>query len=330
MEGGGPVSSYGPPRQGRLRPLTGAALATATVIVSAFVAVLAAGSAGSTSPPEGLIAFAREDGIYLMRADGSGARPIWRGGSAFPAFGLDWSPDGRRLVFTTLGESIWVLDADGTDLVRLVSAADSPLKWFNGPAWSPRGRTIAFVATRDDERNPDVWVVNADGSGLHRLARTPRLWEWEVDWSPKGGRIAVTDVWGWFCHLRLLNTDGSNLRTLNRGWRDQAATPRWSPDGRRIAFTRLSRSGTGGAVWITDAGFRSALRLTRAKVKDSYPTWSPDGRKIAFVRGGKGPLGAFLRATDIYSINADGTELTRLTKTRMGEWSPAWQPVTAP
>src|SRR3972149_3972474 len=71
------------------------------------------GGARSASEASGLIAFARLDGVYVMRADGSGARPLWRGSWAPSAWPTDvaWSGDGRRLAFATSG-AIRVMNAD--------------------------------------------------------------------------------------------------------------------------------------------------------------------------------------------------------------------------
>ena len=90
-----------------------------------------------------------------------------------------WSPDGRRLVFVRIrgGRSdIYVVDADGSRLRRLAHAiaftpkGGGPSSGFGAnPAWSPDGRTIAFMGNRDG--TDDIFAVNADGSGLRNLTR---------------------------------------------------------------------------------------------------------------------------------------------------------------
>ena len=84
----------------------------------ALVSGLLVGGARSASQASGLIAFVRDDGIYVMRADGSGARRITRTGQAALYGGVAWSPDGSKLVFATW-DDIWVMDAEGRDPVRL-------------------------------------------------------------------------------------------------------------------------------------------------------------------------------------------------------------------
>ncbi len=69
------------------------------------------------------------------------------------------SPDGKRIAFVR-GADIYVMNADGTDVGRLVENAYSP-------AWSPDGTRIAFVSGRDG--NEEIYVMNADGSGQTRL-----------------------------------------------------------------------------------------------------------------------------------------------------------------
>ncbi len=96
--------------------------------------------------------------LYTINADGSGLTRLTRNArqqSVTPT----WSPDGRRIAFVR-GADIYVMNADGTDVGRLVENAYSP-------AWSPDGTRIAFVSERDG--NDEIYVMNADGSGLTRL-----------------------------------------------------------------------------------------------------------------------------------------------------------------
>src|SRR6266566_317035 len=51
------------------------------------------------------------------------------------------------------------------------------------PEWSPDGTKIAFLSDRSG--NNDIWVMNADGSGLTQLTTDPHI-DWDPAWSPAG------------------------------------------------------------------------------------------------------------------------------------------------
>ena len=288
----------------------------------ALVSALLVGGARSANHAPGLIAFGRASGLYAMRTDGSGVHPLWTRGSVQD---LAWSPDGRRLA-VAVRDAIWVMDADGSDPVRITGLVRGKFGYsigFRSPTWSPDGRRIAYSYSPGIKADRDVWVMNADGSNKRRLTRTTGCAEVNVDWNPRGGPLVATCVFGWGTKdLRLMNADGSNVRTLLHSVAPKGAdAPEWSPNGRRIVFAEFWP--TWSEISVMDAANRSLVRLTNAKVIVSTdPDWSPDGRRIAFMHGdGKSP--------GIYVMNADGTGLRRLTH---GSWdrSPAWQPVEIP
>ena len=65
--------------------------------------------------------------------------------------------------------------------------ARAPSRAGSGPAWSPDGRRIAFHSKRDG--NPEIYVMNADGSGVTRLTYNGAR-DLVTAWSPDGRRIA--------------------------------------------------------------------------------------------------------------------------------------------
>jgi Tol biopolymer transport system component len=181
---------------------------------------------------------------------------------------------------------------------------------------SATGR-IAFSA--GPHPHEDVYVVNADGSGLRRLTDDPNA-DFDPSWSPDGRRIAYRHESGGgdsTAEIYMMNADGSQKRNLTRR-PGQDHSPAWSPDGRRIAFASV-RGGPTPGIWVMNADGSRQRRVSR--VSGEYPAWSPDGAKIAFDRLTFGPTG-----WDIWVVNADGSRLGPLIASRADEQGAAWSP----
>jgi Tol biopolymer transport system component len=111
------------------------------------------------------------------------------GGETELGLGYDpaWSPDGTKLAFDhPSGENdtgIWVMNADGSNPVRLTSSEDAR------PAWSPDGTKIAFQSRREGN-GWQIYTMNADGSNQTRLTNEPGV---NNEW-PTWGRAPSQDV----------------------------------------------------------------------------------------------------------------------------------------
>ena len=183
--------------------------------------------------------------VYVMNADGSETRRVTSGRT--PQTDPSWSPDGTSLVYSRDGELV-VIGADGSGERQIT---DTP--GANDEAdWSPRNNRIVFASTRD-RGPPQVYVMNADGSGATRLTdvRTYRGAS-QPAWSPDGARIAfVRDYNIW-----TMNADGTDAAPLTRRDGYSAALhPAWSPDGTLIVFSADNDLGRGSeyALAFADA-----------------------------------------------------------------------------
>ena len=270
--------------------------------------------------------------IYVMNADGSGATRLTHNdeNDRFPR----WSPDGRQIAFESVDE-IFVMNADGSGLIQLTDnyAREGSLRWspVGGssaaasvhpsptptaagtapqnplPGLAARGGRIVFRSHRDG--NPEIYVMNADGSDVTRLT-DDGAYDWLPSWSPDGQRIAFGSRRSGNSEIYVMNADGSGVTRLT--YSEASWGPSWSPNGRRIAFS--SWDGTDG-ISVMDADGWAVTRLANSESFEPDPSWSPDGRRIAFESSG-----------EIYVMDTDGSDVTQLTDNDVSDYSPSWSP----
>lgn len=214
---------------------------------------------------------------------------------------------------------IYTMEADGSNVQRLTNnpAPDS------SPRWSPDGTKIAFL--RSNGLTFDIYVMNADGSNQTRLTNNLRVLGEPPDWSSDGTRIVFALESGGFSFTReifVVNADGTNLTQLTNSGRN--SSPHWSPDGTRIVFYRFG--GTVG-IYVMNADGSNQTQLTNSPY-DHSPRWSPDSSRITFIsiRDDPSPTTCNDCNVEIYSMNADGSNQTRLTNNPRFDASPEWSP----
>jgi len=261
--------------------------------------------------------------VGVMNADGSDPVDLTNlpeVDDGFPA----WSPDGTMIAFTsrrTGNNEVFVMDPWGYNIVQLT---ENPTDDF-APTWSPDGRQIAFLSDRDNTTGVySIYIMDADGGRMRRLTNdggndyTPR-------WSPDGSTIVFRSVMNGQSDIYSVAVDGSNLTNLtnhpSEDW-----SPSWSPDGRWIAF-QTDRDGN-WEIYIMNADGSEQTNFTNDLADDEMPFWKPDNgnnavfntaSKLAFVASKGNDMALF-------TINADGANLTQLTQETILIMNPVWSP----
>jgi len=131
--------------------------------------------------------------------------------------------------------------------------------------------------------------------------------------------------------LGVVELDGSGLRDAFQGGPAvQYEQISFSPDGMRLAYINTWEADQG--IYVANADGSQAMKITD-HVNDSWPNWSPDGTKIAFVGTRFDASLGFCHPgvyadclTDIYAMNADGSEITDVTGDPGWEFDPVWSP----
>jgi TolB protein len=267
--------------------------------------------------------------IYTVDPDGSSLSKLTS--NIKPGGQPAWSPDGTKIAFGSQ-DSIWVMDADGSNLRRLTPNR-SDLS-YSDPTWSPDGTKLAFTGFIEPEVFvTDIYTMDVDGSNITNITRSPRVAETGIDFSPDGSQMCVARSTNAQLSLGMyvMNVDGSNLTRLTDPWGGIQCA--WSPDGTKIAYSHVRQEGSEiqiSDVYVMNADGSGKTNLTRNQAEGTYPAWSPDGTRIAFSSTrDSGDVFGVDTISDIYTMDADGSDVARVTKTPLNvtETQPDWQPL---
>ena len=154
-----------------------------------------------------------------------------------------------------------------------------------GTAWSPDGKTIAFISNISGRNN--LWLVPAEGGWPTQLTISDQR-QSHPTWSPDGKWIAYQsdydgdELWDIF----LVSPKTGQTVNLTNTRQIAEEHPVWSPDGRYLAYTVKPKTSSVFEIDVYDTVLRDVKHLTTHTPPDRInvePLWSPDGRWIAYT-----------------------------------------------
>jgi TolB protein len=178
----------------------------------------------------------------------------------------------------------------------------------------PSELTLAFLADWDGDF--EVYFVQANGSELVQVTDNATS-DNGPKWSPDGSQLALIDNFVWLPRLMVSDADGSNA-TIIAPEMEVSSDLVWSPTGRQIVFRSVHD------LFAVDVVTGAAVNLTRGLTAD-LPSFSPDGDWM--VIPASLPDSAGPPEHRLFTVRADGTELTELSfPIGEADW-PTWHPV---
>jgi TolB protein len=194
------------------------------------------------------------------------------------------------------------------DAFNITKAPNSEERY---PAWHPNGKQVIFTSNREDGKTYNYYIANSDGTNLKKISN---LIEGSVAY---WASFTSDSKWIYFnegnsSKIYRVKPDGSQQEIVADG-RDANI----SPDGKKFVYTQKGQKDWG--VWIMDSYGNNRLQIipNESEIGGIAPVWSPDGKRVSFSM----QVGEI---AEIFSCNADGSDLRQLTDIKQISSSPAY------
>lgn len=237
-------------------------------------------------------------------------------GMSSPVLGAA-SPNASRIAFESDRDDgnfgLFAMRPDGSGLVQ-----------FNAPggaadaAWSPNGHRIAFETDPDGGQDPEIFVMDTDGTNVQQLTDSlhPDIWP---DWFPNGKQLVFNSLRNGKPDIYVMNADGTDVRQLTIDPDTAGFHPQVSPNGQQVLYSKAPFGGPTN-VFVMNADGTNDHAVTSGPYLDVDAVWSHDGQQIVFSSNRNGP------SLEIFIMDADGSNITALTNTAGRDYVPAVSP----
>lgn len=249
---------------------------------------------------------------------------------------VDTAKDGRV-------SHLWMQSLTGNESIELTHGPDPA----SNPRWSPNGRYLAFLSSRESKTGSQVWLLDRRGGEAKKLTDIKGDLG-DYSWSPDSKQLLLVigdpeskakeepknplpiridryhfkqDIEGYlkhkYTHLYLFNIEAKKLDTLTKGNTDEQS-PEWAPDGGKIAFVsnrtpEPERDDNSDIFTIEAKPNGHVTQLTTWKGHDINPKWSPDGKFIAYLRSTFGEPYTIYDQDILCVMDADGKNSKTIT-----------------
>jgi Tol biopolymer transport system component len=239
---------------------------------------------GGEPPADPAIVVARNGDLYVMNDDGSNVTGLVADADSFGS-SQSWSPDGTQIAFAKRNDGVYVVDADGNGLTRILEFEAYSVAWSPGVTADGHEK-IAFTSSYPG----DLYVVNLDGTGLTNLTNSTGHSESAPSWSPDADRIVVQQGQSdpYIVVHELDVVDGSLAIVASTNLTDAGPLAGAGVGGATWAKTQdllsVSRVGPGGdyEIWIIPVSSPTTAYVAFDGEWAVAMSWSPDDSQILF------------------------------------------------
>lgn len=191
-----------------------------------------------------------------------------------------------------------------------------PLDGVSEPALSQTGSQLAYRAWEEPTGHRSLLSGSLNGRVIHEVGG---FWEdAQPDWSPTEDRLIYASQRESDRRWRLYTSQGDGQDEVALPL--EGKSPSFAPDGKHFAYVGCDLTGNRCGLWqanLDDAGASAQPILEDPRA--SSPDWSPKSNQIAYMANVDGNW-------DLYLVDADGTNIRRLTTDPAVDGLPAWSP----